>query len=327
MAEASQNVIQRKVGTARAGAEARQIEGRPGPDKSWRLALARAARDRLKLALDVTRSSLDRMGLAEVLETAPQGGLIAVLEGPKAALGVLMLGADVLAGMIEAQTTGIVSSGPVEGRRPTRTDAAMVAGTIDSALAELERGLGDLAEGGWALGYRYASFLEDLRPLGLLLEDAPFKVLRCEVSLALGAKSGTVFLALPDAPPRAGADTDPAQGDGEAARFAEDLSAHVLAATGQLDGVLARISLTLAGVMDLEAGQILGLGTASVGNITLEGMDGRRLWEGKLGQSRGQRAVRLTEVAAASAPRMAQVQPAAPLAAAPAPPLLATGTG
>jgi flagellar motor switch protein FliM len=296
MAEGRGDVIRRKLGLARADAALRAEEGRPGPDKVWRLALARAARDRAKLALDITRMSLDRMSLAEVLELAPERGLIAVLEGPARALGVILLSPDVLTGLIEAQTTGIVTNGRAPERRPTRTDAAMAAGLIDGALEELEVGLNGQEDGDWARGYRYSSFLEDVRPLGLLLEDVPYFVLRGEVSLAFGAKRGAIFMAML-AEPRQGSSLARSELRlaAEALLFSHNLSEQVLASECQLDGVLARISLPLSEVMDLELGQILPLGSAAVERISLEGMDGRKLWEGRLGQNRGLRAVRLTE--------------------------------
>ncbi len=266
MAEGRGNVIKRKLGTALAEARARAREGQTGPDKAWRLALARSARDRVKLALDVQKSSLDRMTLAEILELSPERGLISVLEGPRQALGVLMLGPEVLAGMIEAQTTGIVTTGPAPERRPTRTDAAMTAAMIDGALEELERGLTGQEDGDWAMGYRYASFLEDIRPLGLLLEDIPYRVLRAEVNLAFGAKKGMVFMALPaelrlaDAAP-----ADALRNAAEALLFSQGFCEHVLCSPSQLDGVLARISLSLAQVMGFEIGQVLPLGGGYVG--------------------------------------------------------------
>ncbi len=296
MADGQGNVIRRKLGAARAGAAIRATEGRPGADQSWRIALARAARDRVKLALDVPRLSLDRLSLTEVLELAPERGLIAVLEGPAGSLGVIMLAPDVLAGMIEAQTTGIVTGQPAPSRRPTRTDAAMVAGMIDAALEELERGVDGLDDCLWAKGYRYASFLEDIRPLGLLLEDGAYRLFRAEVSLAMGAKSGSIFMALPaEVHVDKDKSSEALRAAGEAAVFHKGLAVQILAAECQLDGVLARTSLSLSQIMAFEIGQVLALSGAAVERISVEGMDGRKLWEGRLGQNRGLRAIRLSE--------------------------------
>lgn len=296
MADGRGEVLRRKLGSVKAEAQAQADAGKAGPDKAWRMALARSARDQVKLTLDVTRLRVDRMSLAELLDLAPERGLIAVLEGPKQALGVILIAPDVMAGIIEAQTTGVVTAAPAQGRRPTRTDAAMMAGMIDGALAEVEQSLQEVEDCTWALGYRYASFLEDIRPLGLLLEDIPYKMLRAEVSLAFGAKTGEIFMALP-ARTRMGAAplADDVRAAAKALMFKQDLAAHVMGAGCELVGVLNRMSLTLAQVMDFEVGMVLPLGAASVERISVEGLDGRALWEGKLGQNRGMCAVRLTE--------------------------------
>ena len=62
-------VIRRKLAASRVEA----AEGGPGADRGWRLALARAARDQMKLPLEVAGLALSRVGLADVLE-APHGG-------------------------------------------------------------------------------------------------------------------------------------------------------------------------------------------------------------------------------------------------------------
>ena len=51
MAEAGRNAVLRRRLAAQRAALA---EGSPGADRSWRMALARSARDRLGLVLDVT---------------------------------------------------------------------------------------------------------------------------------------------------------------------------------------------------------------------------------------------------------------------------------
>lgn len=278
-------------------ARAERAEGGPGADRGWRIALARAARDTLKMPLEVSSLALDRHSLAELLELPPEKSLIAVLEGPGDGLGVLMLSPEVLSGFIESLTMGRVSQGAAPARRPTRTDAAMVAATVDAALIGLERALLEEADLIWAGGFRYASFLDDPRPLGLLLEDIPYRLLRAEVSLALGARRGTVLLALPAEgrgmkPPRASAQKQPAD---HGPAFAEALSDRVAAADCVLVAVLARLTMPLAGVMSLEAGQVLALPQAALDRISLEGIDGRSVAGGKLGQNRGMRAVRLAE--------------------------------
>ncbi len=294
MAEAGQGILRRKVATARAAA----AEGGPGADRCWRLALARAARDLLKTTLDFHSMTLDRRSLAEIVELPPERSLIAVLDGPKEGLGVIMLSPAVLAGFIEAQTIGKVKATDLTLRKPTRTDAAMVAGVIDAALRGLEIALADEADLVWAGGFRYASFLSDPRPLGLLLEDTVFKVLRAEVDLAGGARHGEIVLAMP-AEGRGmmpASKAAPGEQPDHGHLFVQALSERVNGANCRLEAVLARLTLPLSEVMGLSEGAVLALPQAGLERISLEGFDGRLVAEARLGQNRGMRAVRLNEV-------------------------------
>lgn len=293
MADDDIGVIRRKLLAGRAVL----AEGGPGADRGWRLALARAARDQLKLPLEVTSLALDRRSLAELLELPPDFALIIVLEGPKDGLGLLVISAPVLSAMIEVLTIGKVAATASAPRKPTRTDAAMVAGMIDAALSGLETGLAQEADLIWAGGFRYASFLDDPRPLGLLLEDTAYRVLHAEVALADGARTGSVLLAMP----AEGRGTVPHLNHGPAVDAAEAgpafsaaLSQLVEGADCRMDAVLARLSMPLSRLMALRVGEVLALPRAGLDQISFEGLDGRKVAEGRLGQNRGMRAIRLS---------------------------------
>jgi flagellar motor switch protein FliM len=324
------SVLRRKVAAARTV----DTEGGPGADRSWRVSLARAARDAVKLPLDVQYMALARMSLTEMLEVVPERSLIAMLQGHAGALGVLVLSPEVLTSMVEMQTIGRVNKGPAPNRKPTRTDAAMAQGMIDAALTGLETSLAEEADLVWAGGYRYGSHLEDARPLGLLLDDVEYRTLTAQVSLSLGQRLGSVFLALPAA--GWAAHTDEAEGVvGEVSPhhlFSEELAERVEGASCMLLATLTRLSLPLGDIMALSEGMVLPLRQASVDRVRLEGMDGRILGEGRLGQNRGMRAVRLAAKAETSgrpvrtasvAPAVAAAVPAVPQGA--AEPLRATG--
>lgn len=62
-----------------------------------------------------------------------------------------------------------------------------------------------------------------------------------------------------------------------------------------MDAVIARLSLPLARLSGLMAGEVLALPAASVDRVRLVGVDGRNLAEGRLGQHRGMRAVRVAD--------------------------------
>jgi flagellar motor switch protein FliM len=316
-------------------------DGGPGADRSWRLTLARAARDAAKLALDVTSLTLQKMGLVEVLELVPDLGLIAVLQGPAESLGVLVLSPEVLASVVEVQTIGKVNRSAPPTRKPTRTDAAMSAGLIDAALSGLDVALEDEADLSWAGGYRYGSHLEDARPLGLLLEDRDYNVLLAQVSLGLGQREGLVILALPaegrGRKPLADEATD--LGPAPHHVFAEELAERIEGATCVMRATLARLSLPLGEITELAEGMVLPLRQCSIDRIRLEGLDGRIVGEGRLGQNRGMRAIRLVEKPGQAGSRPAPLTgsgsvaaPGAPLsgtalAAMPQPAAAQTGAG
>ncbi|MDT8853655.1 FliM/FliN family flagellar motor switch protein [Paracoccaceae bacterium Fryx2] len=299
-----QGVIRRKLALAQAA-----LLSHGGADRQWPLALARTARAMMDLVLEVPKLDVKRRSLTELLDMPPDRALIAVLDGPCEGLGVLALSPPMLAGLIEMQTIGRLSSNQPQTRKPTRTDAAMVAGFIDAALEGLEEALAEEADLVWAGGFRYASFLEDPRPLGLLLEDGDFRVLRAEVALENGARTGEILLALP----AIGRGRRPAyhhesHPDPSAALlFQTTLRAQVLAVDCVLDAVLQRLTLPLAAVMTLKPGDVLPLPLAALDRIGLEGLDGGSLAVGKLGQHRGMRAVRLAADSAATAPVGGQV--------------------
>jgi flagellar motor switch protein FliM len=287
----AETVMRRKLAAA---AQAGLAEGGPGAERAWRLSFARAANAAMALMADVGRVTSDRRTPAELLELCPERGLIAVLEGPGEGLGLLVLSPSVLSGMIEMQMMGRVSPAPPASRKPTRTDAAMVAGFIDRAMEELELALAEDGDLVWAGGFRYASFLDDPRPLGLLLDDLPLRVLSAEVSLSKGAKSGPVLLALPadgrGPRPARLAPQDPAA---SGAGFAQALADQVMAAESRLHAVLHRVTIPLSAVMGLKPGDLMPLPMAAIERVVLEGLDGRRVATGKLGQNRGMRAIRL----------------------------------
>jgi flagellar motor switch protein FliM len=192
-----------------------------------------------------------------------------------------------------------VKSTDLAARKTTRTDAAMVAGVIDGALRGLEQGLAEEADLIWAGGFRYASFLDDPRPLGLLLEDIGYKVLRAEVDLAGGARRGEILLALPADGRGAVPVTKP---DGTTAPEAGNAFVHAFAdrvngAHCRIEAILARLTMPLSEVLNMTEGMILALPHAALNQISLEGFDGRRVGDGKLGQNRGMRAVRLSDAA------------------------------
>jgi flagellar motor switch protein FliM len=282
--------------------------------RALRLALARAARDQLKMTVGFSEVSCVQASLTEVLESPMQRALIVMLQGRGEGMGLMILSGQMLAAMVEMLTlTHLSAQAPDEAdlRKPTRTDAAMAVEFIDAALAGFEQiiaeGGGNVAGGGdWAAGYRYAAFIDDPRPLHLMLEDGDYHLLAADLILEDGSRSGKIYLALPMLPaafdlpdfgPIDFAGDPPPMIEAQEDTFQHDLAAQVQDLCVHIDAALAQISLPIERIMRLAVGEVLALPLANLDQISLRGMDGFRVAGARLGQNRGMRALRLTDVA------------------------------
>jgi flagellar motor switch protein FliM len=297
------SVLRRKAVAAASGAAIRPQSAEPPAVRALRKALPRASQNEMKLALDVHHvDERAEASLVEVLELPAPCAMLAILEGTGDELGLLAIAPEVLEGVIQQQTTGSVLADDGLPRRPTRTDAAMSAALIDRIMGEFEAALAATPDLSWAGGYRYASFLDEPRTLGLLLEDVGYRAFRIEVELAGGVRRGDILLALPGGGrgrPRAAAPgaatTDGAGAVAPGPGWQDALEEAVLASPAALEAVLTRQMVPLGGVMRWQAGALVALPTARLDGISLEGPGTRGLATARLGQLRGFRAVRLTE--------------------------------
>lgn len=290
----SGQVLRRKIRVVRQAAK-----GTASPvDRAWRVGLARALRDMAHVTAEVTSLTISRRSLAEVLELPPDRALILTLDGPEAGMGLVLLAHDVMSAIVETMTLGRCAPSAAEPRKPTRTDAAMVAPIIEQSLRNLEEALEDAPELAWTSDFFYSSCLEDARPLSLLLEDVPYRVIEGTVSISDGAREGSVIVVLPaEGKGRKPASFDHAiPAELQATYFTARVAAKVEQSEVRIDAVLGRLSLPIADAMALRVGMQLELPTAALDRISLEGLDGRNLATAKLGQHRGMRALRLTSL-------------------------------
>ena len=266
------------------------------PERALRQACARAGQEALGLVVGVTAVTERRITTEELLETLEDRALLAVLDGPGEGLGLLAISAPVLAAFLEMQMIGRVAPVEPSPRRPTRADAAIATGFVDALLEGFERALAGTPHAVWAGGFRYGSFLEEARPLGLLLEEPAYRVFDAELDLAEGVRRGRVTLALPatgrGAMPLARPMTPMSNAATES--WATRLEATVMETEAEVEAVLARLTLPLSALLGLKPGMLIPVERQALEALTLEGADGRKLAAARLGQTRGHRAVRLT---------------------------------
>lgn len=265
-------------------------------------ALGRAAERLHRLPVFVEKAEFAAMSQFELAEFLPERALLAVVEGGREALGVVALCPALLSSLIEMQALGRVTSRQPVLRRATRTDAAISADFVNAFLAELGRELGNRADYPAFDRFRYTTFLDDPRPLALMMEDE--EMLRLTLRFRIGPggqRDGTLMLALPM--PRQTRDAGPAgrmlasmqapATDPTPAPVAGNLSQAVQQAPIRLVGVLCRRKFSLRMLRELVPGSTIPLGPNVLDEARIETRCGQVLAQGRLGEADGFHAIRL----------------------------------
>ncbi|PVE46987.1 hypothetical protein DDE23_12035 [Pararhodobacter aggregans] len=187
--------------------------------------------------------------------------------------------------VIEAMTMGRLAARPTGPRRPTTTDAALLAEVIDATLA----GLG--AEDPLS-GLRCGRPVADHRLLPVILEEIDYDLVALTAVVVSGSVTRPLRLML--ALPRPDAAEVVASAEEPARDWSEALNAAVMRAPASLRAELGRVTLPLAEVLALGPGSSLTLPLSNLEEVQLVALDGAVQAVGRLGQTRGMRAVRLT---------------------------------
>ncbi|MCC5957221.1 MAG: FliM/FliN family flagellar motor switch protein [Natronohydrobacter sp.] len=287
-----------------------------------RVAFGRMAADCPGLDAVVQKVDIRQGALAEVLDLMESGVFLALLEGQGDGIGLLTACPMLMAGMIEAQTTGRVDTAMPARRKPTRTDAALIAPLIDAFLRQIDLRCADLPQADMVTGYVYGSYLDDPRPLGIVLDDGMYHILHLRISLGFGAKEGDVFLILPDTPAQTPKGKDAAPDINAERDWQARIETAISSSEVVLNAMLGRVRITLTDALRLRPGDILRLPESALETLTVETINRDAIGIGRLGQARGQRAVRLTadpgvltDATGATAPRIAlpaQITPFVP---------------
>ncbi|WP_435168139.1 FliM/FliN family flagellar motor switch protein [Falsirhodobacter sp. 1013] len=279
----------------------RQKLSRPAPQedgaaRAWRQALPRAVLEAVGLDIVLTAVTVDRKGLADLPALVPDHALILSLADENGARGAMILSAELTAAIVGMQMTGRIPA-DAAARRPTRIDATLCSGAADAAMVALGAALTADADR-WAHGFHSDGFLPDAEALILALSADDLRVMHSKVVLAgaaSGGRAASLWLILP-----ALAAVPEAQAEDLA--FRDDLAEQILSSETLLQAVLCRFSAPLSAVMQLRVGEAIPLPRASLEEVRLETAAGQGVGQGRLGQNRGMRALRLmTEERPASA--------------------------
>ncbi len=294
-------------------------------------ALGRAAERQARLPVFVEKVELARMTLPELPELLPERALLAVVEGWRDALGVVAVCPGLLASLIEMQAIGRITSRPTQARRPTRTDASISADFVNALLGELAReclGQAGCPDFG---AFRYATYMDDPRPLSLMLEDG--EMLRLTLRFRLGPggqRDGTLMIALPIeranyAALPAGAtpvtEAMPAPLDEDTAPSEGSLCDAMQQVPISLVGILCRRKVSLQMLRNLAPGALIPLPQNVLDDARIETPQGQVLARGRLGEADGYHAIRLRDPDLGLAPTSAWDGATFPATSTSAPPM------
>lgn len=282
------SVLQRKLAPRTPPAPAEGGESK-GPAQGLARALARAVSSQTGLVGEVGALQRRLLSLTEMLDQIDVDSFVGLLRGGPLGPGLVCLDQSGFSGLVEAMTVGRLSARAGAGRRPTPTDSALLAEVVDAALA-------DLGPDDPSSNCRFARPIADHRLLAIVLDETRYDVVSLPFTLVSGdiQRAARLTLAVPHVDP-AMPEIPAAQIEAASARsWTSTLEANVLGAPAQLRAELGRVTLPLSQVLELGEGGCLTLPLANLEEVRLVSLDGQVQATGRLGQSRGMRAVRLT---------------------------------
>ncbi len=250
----------------------------------WRTVLPRRADEGLGLILSFREFEEIRLPLPGVVERIGENDLALSLHGPDQAVGIAIVDVQLLAGLIEVQTTGVVTSTPLEDRVPTQTDAAMVGHVLDNWLRTFDRAIGKAETEVPLTGFKTGKHLENQRAATLALDEGGFFVLSMGLDLSEGARQARLDLVFP---------IENLNGNTVVKQQKYEPPASVWTAQAEINVIALRRTISLSELERLKEGDEIPLDPDAINNMRLETQNGSFLVRARLGQLNGMRAVRI----------------------------------
>ena len=287
MAEAGKTtVLRRKLTGRRDGAAVTDRSAL----RALRLGLARAAGTGLDLPLAVIGAAQSRALQPDAVAQLDEEGLIVVLDGPNGARGAIQLDRSLATGIVQQQTMGVIGPEKMDDptRKPTATDAALVAPLIDDALKRAEDMVEVPSDKACLMGFRFGAQAESVRSLALGFVADRYRVFNLNIDVGAGQRKGQLTLILPEP------QSQPAEAEPEAATQPDQAGEALLTLPTALTAELTRFKVSLSEVAEWKEGDVLPLPVgADLSRTRLVSPGGEVIAELQLGQARGARALRL----------------------------------
>ncbi len=278
-----QTVLQRKlVAAPTSGARVAM-----SPARALEQGVARAAQDELGLEVALKTLTEGPIGLEDLAGKGDDNALRALLTGPEGRVGLMVVSGALMGAILEQRMTGGLRGAGAPPRPPTRIDVEIGRDLIDRILREFAALMEPVGGGDWARGFRFETTVLDPRLLRFALGDLGYNGFEATLDMGAGVRQGDFFLALPET---GGPDAEGALGK---TGWSAALRNTVMGAEMPVDAVFARLTLPLAAVSDWKPGDMLPLPRHTLDGVQLEGANRVVLATGRLGQARGDKAIRI----------------------------------
>ncbi len=268
--ESAGSILRRMIALASDADDAADDGLDPAATTAFGTVLARLAQDRFDMVLAPQDVTGRLASLPELMELLPESGLLALIDGPGEAQGVLALDVPFFSALVEQQTMGRLKPKAPSARQPTRVDAALVADIIDSLLVNFAQE----EVGRFVMGYGYTAFLSEVRPLALMLEETDYILLSFGADMDRGTRTGAGVLAVPVGATPVAAAGSGSRTDMPAEDWSEALRTNLSEAEAPVDAVLCRLKMPIADVTKLKAGDTLPISVTALSEVRLEGAGG-----------------------------------------------------
>lgn len=247
-------------------------------------AIERAAEASFGLAAQVGKCQIGPAAIEPIAESLGTEAVITLTSAGRAS-GCAILSVELVAALIELQTLGQVLERAAADAAPTNTDLCLVLPFVDAVLAQIGLSLPEL--GAVSAGLELGERIMVMRKLPQIFAESPLMAIEAELTLAATDRTGRMLLMLPE--PKSDTPAAPMTGG----TWSGDLARAVLGAQTHLRAVLHQLPMTLDAVEAMEIGDLVPLSGCTIADVRLVAADGLAVATGRLGQSAGQRAVRI----------------------------------
>ena len=262
--------------------------------RALRLAMTRAAERRVGLHLTVQSVGEEALSLEGLQGGLSDDFLLLKLVDAEGIRGTIALDQELIAAIVEVQTTGQVSATTPATRPITMADLMFVQPVLDGLFEQLVETTQDTILSDWTTGVTHSDRFENVRAIGLALGHITYRVMRLSLDLGANDRRGELIVALPSGEVAEVENPKQKSDDNWAANMRET----VMEAPAALTAELHRFQIPIGTANSLQVGQVLPLPGCTVSSVRLVGPDGVRIARAKLGQVAGHIAVRLEDPAA-----------------------------